>query len=114
MGSTFPPPASRSTDPPSSGEAAREVEPGNSVLTETIRMFVNVKGAGSAWQIADLIEYVYPGRWQESTIRTAVSRTLTKTGEYGIRKGRKVALYDLSQTTGGTNAGNPSGRSRTP
>lgn len=75
----LPLPLARNSDPVTSREAAERVKPGNGELVRAIRFAVGVHAHDpaypwTAFDIAEQVEVDYPGRWAESTIRTAVSR----------------------------------------
>lgn len=71
-------PLARNSDPVSSREAAESVKPGNSALVNAIREAVRdgelLLGAVTAFQIARRVEEMFPGRWDEGSIRTACKR----------------------------------------
>lgn len=70
---------SRLTDPSTSDAAAERVRPGRSALIEAIRdvlapTWSPYKQPLTAFEIAERVEQVFPRRWDEGSIRSAISR----------------------------------------
>lgn len=92
----------RRSDPVTAHQAAKKVESGNGPLMAAIRQVVasreqTVEGPVDAYQIARLVFAVFGGRWQEDSIRTAVSRApfLKHVDNDGLHRGRAVRRYQL-------------------
>lgn len=64
-------PRARHSDPPAAHEAATTVTPSAEALQREIRRCVWAYGPLTAWQIAHELGQKWPGRWRESTIRSA-------------------------------------------
>lgn len=69
--SDFVKPRARATDPVAAHLAAAEVAPGNEQMIKAIRRAVWAYGPLTAWQVAEEVGKRFPGRWKESSIRTA-------------------------------------------
>ncbi len=85
-------PLARNSDPITAHEAANGIKPGNAELIMAIRRYAFLYGASTAFQIAESLSA--SGRWQEDTVRTAVSRSgLTKWPGGITPGGRPCSLY---------------------
>src|SRR5690348_661440 len=91
-------PMARRSDPETSSFAARVVAAGNAELVARIRRYVWTHGPLSAFEIAEAINEAQPGRWDEGTIRSAVSRSGLSVWPHaeGLSpRGRRCQLYTL-------------------
>jgi hypothetical protein len=97
----LPLPMARTSDPWTSKAAAEAVAPGNSELVQAIRRAVWRHGALTAFEIADVVERSYPGRWSEATIRTATKRAgLECVGQSTSPRGRPAMLLGVPIESG--------------
>ena len=90
-------PRHRSTDPDTSRAAAKSIEPHAGYLEQQI-VKVAYNGPFIAEQIAQILELREPGRWDEGSIRTAVSRCakrglLVADGTGLTRRGREAVAF---------------------
>jgi hypothetical protein len=85
------PPMARRTDPVTSVAAAQAVTPGNGYLILKIRYVASYYGPVTAF---DIVNIIGTKRWDEGTIRSAVSRAgLTVVGEGRSPRGRRCLTY---------------------
>lgn len=75
-------PATRNTDPPTSHQAAARSKPGSAELVALICAYVEAHPHVTAFAIADALA---GDRWDEGTVRTAVSRAPLR---HGPKNGR--------------------------
>lgn len=65
-------PRVRTNDPDTSRQARARSQPGNGDKIKAIRQYVFDHGASTAWEIADGVARLYPGRcWDHAGIRSA-------------------------------------------
>lgn len=96
-------PAARSSDPSTAHEAAAKAKPGSQAMDAAILDAANAfrfMEAASAFAIASRVQTANPGRWDEGSIRTAVSRLgkrglLVKDGKGKSPRGQACDLWRL-------------------
>lgn len=74
MASLFDQPLTRAADPPTSRAAAESLTPGLSALEAAILHMASSWHPQSAFALAQAVEGEQPGRWDEGTIRSRVSK----------------------------------------
>lgn len=67
-------PRARHSDPETSHRAAAAVKPGGKEMNEAILRAAHPTHAYTAFEIAQNIAYFTPNRWDEGSLRSAVSR----------------------------------------
>lgn len=97
MPSLFDQPRARASDPETAHEAAAVVKPASSALIAAIRWTLQGGARLSAFDIAAAVEREHPGRWDEGTVRTAVSRAGLRAVDTGgtSPRGQRCCRYSL-------------------
>lgn len=97
-------PRARHSDPGTSHQAAAKVKPGsaamNAAILETVRVGRLYGGALTAFEIAEYVQITHPRRWDEGSVRTAVSRLgkrglLVKDGKGKSPRGQPADTWRL-------------------
>lgn len=97
-------PKARASDPSPSHLAAARVKPARRALVEAIREVVGAtqvarlpSGPITAFTIAQMVEQLYPRRWDSSTVRTAISTAgLRAVDTEGVSpRGQRCIRYEL-------------------
>lgn len=97
-------PVARASDPETSHQAATKAKRGsetmNAAILETVRIGRLYGGALTAFEIAEFVQITHPRRWDEGSVRTAVSRLgkrglLVKDGKGKSPRGQACDLWRL-------------------
>lgn len=86
--------SARQTDPDTSHHAAAQTVRYETEIIQAIRHTLR-NGPLNQFDIAARIEFARPGRWKESTIRTACARAGLRRVGTELVDGRPVALWEL-------------------